>query len=87
MNKLNSINAEEIQRETMNQIAPIVKSYVDALIFNFIYHTKVSDEQEEITSKALKEYRDVFWSRALEKANGDEEKAFEIYTQNLNELN
>ncbi len=78
-----AINAEALENDALEVVKPIIKSYIDTVLFNHIYHAKVSKEQEAKTAADLKEYRAKFWNKALTEAKGDKKKACEIYTKNL----
>lgn len=80
------ISAEAIEKATLDKVVPMVKGYVDTLMFNAIYNAKVSANQEKKTTKILKDYRNKFWNKALKEADGDEKKAYKIYTGNLKEI-
>ena len=72
-------NFQEIEKHIENNVMIIVKSMIKTFKFNWIYSQNVSEEQEKITAKSVKEYREEFWNKALKQAKGDEEKAYEIY--------
>ena len=72
-------NFKQIEEGIEKDIRSVVKSMVKTFKFNFIYLQSVSEEQEKKTAKAVKEYRKEFWAKALKKANGDEEKAYDIH--------
>ncbi|MDP4012913.1 MAG: hypothetical protein Q8R00_04895 [Candidatus Nanoarchaeia archaeon] len=78
-----AINVQQLENNILTSINPLVKDYINTVLFNYSYHEKVSEKQEAKTAAALKNYRTKFWNQALLEAKGDKNKAFKIYTQNL----
>ncbi len=72
-------NFQQIEANVMKQVVGMTQSMLATIKFDFIYNTHVSEEQEKITAKAVKEYRKEFWAKAMEQAKGDKDKAYEIY--------
>lgn len=84
-NKMQIPNFQKIEANVMKQVVGMAQSMLETIKFDFIYNAHVSEEQEKITAKAVKEYRKEFWAKALEQAKGDKNKAYEIY-MNLNPI-
>lgn len=84
-NKMQIPNFQEIETNVMKQVVGMTQSMLATIKFDFIYNTHVSEEQEKITAKAVKEYREEFWVKAMEQAKGDKDKAYKIY-MNLNPI-
>ena len=74
---------KEIEKNILSEVVSVSKSLIDTFKFNFIYHRNVSEKQEKTTEKAVINYRKKFWNKALKEANGNKNKAYKIYTQNL----
>lgn len=72
-------NFQKIEADVMRQVVGMTQSMLATMKFDFIYNTHVSEEQEKKVAKAVKEYRKEFWAKALKKANGNKDKAYEIY--------
>ncbi len=77
----------EIEKQILGSVMDLSKSLLETFRFNFVYHKNVSEKQEEKTEKAIKNYRNKFWKKALEESNSNKNKAYKIYTRNLKLLN
>jgi len=74
---------KEIEKNILNEVVSVSKSLIETFKFNFIYHRNVPEKQEKTTEKAVKHYRKKFWNKALKESNGNKNKAYKIYTKNL----
>ena len=89
MENVNNFNQEpneyfdRIEKQILGSVETMTKSLLETFRFSFIYSKNVSEEQEKITEKAIKDYRNKFWKKALKESNGNKNKAYEFYTKNL----
>jgi len=74
---------KRVEEQILNNVERIAKSLLETFKFSFVYSKNVSEKQEKITEKAVKSYRNKFWKKALEQADGNKNKAYMIYTKNL----
>lgn len=72
-------NFDKMEKNVLNEVMTISKSLIETFKFNIIYHSKVSEKQEKETAKAVMDYRNKNWNKALKEANGDKNKAYKIY--------
>lgn len=70
---------EEFGRLLDNKINSRIDSQINASKFEAVYALAVPKKERERTMNEVKEVRLEGWKKALKKANGDEEKAYEIY--------
>lgn len=82
---LSTLNFNKFEMQALKQLEKINKAILNTFKFQMIYSSKVSEKQEKETSKAIKSYRNKFWTKALKKANGDTNKAYQYYITNLKE--
>ena len=66
-------------RDILNQVMATSKSLIETFKFNIIYNSKVSEKQEKETAKAVKDYRNENWNKALKEAKWDKDKAYKLY--------
>ena len=71
----------EFEQETLEQLARMNRSILEAFKFNFIYNQQVPEEKQKQTAQQVRKYRDQEWKKALQKANGDTKKAYQEYTK------
>lgn len=74
----------KVEKKILGEVVSVSKALLESFKFNFIYHENVTKEQERKTEKAVKKYRTKFWTEALKQADGNKDKAYKIYTKNLN---
>jgi len=72
-------NFDKMEKNILNEVVNISKSLIETFKFNVIYHSKVSEKQEEETASAVKGYREKYWNKALKEAKGNKDKAYKIY--------
>ena len=72
-------NFNEMEERILNQVMTTSKSIIESFKFNIIYNSKVSEKQEKDTAKAVKDYREKNWSKALKEAKGNKDKAYQLY--------
>ncbi|MFH1972089.1 MAG: hypothetical protein ABIJ18_01285 [archaeon] len=67
-------NFDEMEKSILNQVMKVSKAMLETFKFKMIYATKVSEEQNKKTLKALKEFRDKNWDKTLSR-----DEAYEKY--------
>ena len=75
----NTQSFDRMERDILNQVMATSKSLIETFKFNIIYNSKVSEKQEKETAKAVKDYRNENWNKALKEAKWDKDKAYKLY--------
>ena len=56
-----------------------IKFEQNLCMFEFMYSLTLSKKEREKSTKSVRKLRDEYWKKAMKKADGDEDKAIEIY--------
>ena len=71
----------EFEQETLEQLTKMNRSILEAFKFNFILNQLTSEEKRAEITQNVKEYKEIEWKKAMDKANGDIKKAYAEYTK------
>ena len=79
--QMNEQDFNQMEQRVLNQVMAMSKSMIESFKFRMIYGTKISNEQNQQTIKALQEFRQKNWDSSINK-----KEAYKKYITQFNEL-
>ena len=65
--QMNEQNFEQMEKRVLNQVMAMSKSMIESFKFRMIYGTKITEEQNQQTLKALQDFRQKNWDSSVSK--------------------